>query len=120
MVLLLVFVSGLAVGVVGTRIAIRKLVQTAINQPDKLRDRIESRLARRLALTPDQRQTVHAALTHAQDRIQTLRSETQPRFNAILTDTRDDIAATLTAEQKEKFRQVRQENQQLFPGLKLD
>lgn len=120
LVLLLVFVAGLAVGVVGTRIAIRKFVQTAINQPDKLRDRIESRMSRRLALTAEQREKVHASLVQAQDRIRALRTETQPRFNTILTDARDDIAAALTPEQKEKFRQFRQENQQLFPGLKLD
>ncbi len=56
LVLALVFLAGLALGVVATRIAVRKFVQTAITQPDKLRDRIELRMSRRLALTPEQRQ----------------------------------------------------------------
>jgi len=120
LVLVLVFVAGLTVGVVATRIAIRRFVQTAITQPDKFRDRIEIRMSRRLALTPEQREKVHVALIQAQERIRTLRAETQPRFNLILTDTRDGIATVLTPEQKEKFTQFRQENQQLFPGLKLD
>lgn len=120
LVLVLVFVAGLTVGVVATRIAIRRFVQTAITQPDKFRDRIEIRMSRRLALTPEQREKIHVALIQAQERIRTLRAETQPRFNLILTDTRDGIATVLTPEQKEKFTQFRQENQQLFPGLKLD
>ena len=120
LVLALVFIAGLVLGVVATRIAVRKFVQTAITQPDKLRDRIELRMSRRLALTPEQREKVHTALRQAQERIQALRAENQPRFNLILTDTRDDIAAVLTPEQKEKFAQFRRENQQLFPGLKLD
>ena len=120
LVLALVFMAGLVLGVVATRIAVRKFVQTAITQPDKLRDRIELRMSRRLALTPEQREKVHTALRQAQERIQALRAENQPRFNLILTDTRDDIAAVLTPEQKEKFAQFRREHQQFFPGLKLD
>lgn len=120
LVLTLVFVAGLAVGVVTTRLAVRKFVLTAINQPDTLRDRLEQRLAHRLALTAAQRDTVHGALVQAQERIRALRTETQPQFTLILTDTRDSIAASLTPEQKEQFRRYREENQRLFPGLKLD
>jgi Spy/CpxP family protein refolding chaperone len=120
LVLALVFLAGLVLGVVATRIAVRKFVQTAITQPDKLRDRIELRMSRRLALTPEQREKVHATLQQTQERIQALRAETQPHFNLILTDARDEIAAVLTPEQRERFAAFRRENQQLFPGLKLD
>lgn len=119
-VLALVFVAGVAVGVVATRIVVRRFVQAALTQPEKLRDRIELQMSRRLALTPEQREKIHGALVHAQDRIHGLRAETQPRFNLILSDARDEIAAVLTPEQKEKFVQFRRENQHLFPGLKLD
>lgn len=120
LVLALVFLAGLVLGVVATRIAVRKFVQTAITQPDKLRDRIELRMSRRLALTPEQREKVHTALRQAQERIQALRAENQPRFHLILTDARDEIAAALTPEQREEFAKFRRENQQLFPGLRLD
>lgn len=120
LVLALVFITGMIVGVVATRIAVRHFVKVAIAQPDRLRDRIEQNMTRRLSLTAEQRVKVHASLVQAHERVRALRTEMQPRFTVILTETRDDIATVLTPEQREKFAQLRRENQHLFPEWKPD
>ena len=117
LVLALVFITGLIVGVVATRIAVRHFVKVAITQPDRLRDRIEQNMTRRLSLTAEQRVKVHASLVQAHERLKTLRQEVQPRFKTILDDARDEIATTLTPEQKLKFEQFREENRHIFQDL---
>lgn len=114
LVLALVFLAGAAFGVVATRVVVRQFVRVAISQPEKLRDRIERDLTRRLKLNDQQRPKVRAALVHAHERLQTLRAEFQPRFAEILDDTRGEISTVLTPEQRERFEEFRAEHRQLW------
>lgn len=107
LVLVLVFATGVAVGAVGTRLAVRQFVRTAIAHPDALRDRIERELIRRLDLSAEQQPRVRAALTRAHARVQALRAEYQPRLREILDDAGAEISATLTPEQRERFERFR-------------
>ncbi|MCX8091904.1 MAG: hypothetical protein N3I86_13395 [Verrucomicrobiae bacterium] len=107
LVLALVFLAGVAVGAVGTRLAVRHFVRTALAQPETLRDRIERDLMGRLALTEEQKPRVRAALKRAHERWQALRAEFQPRLREILDDAGDEITATLTPEQRERFEKFR-------------
>ena len=50
----LVFFAGLAVGVVGARLAVRRAVQQAIIHPEKAQSLVEHNLTRRLRLDPGQ------------------------------------------------------------------
>lgn len=105
--LALVFLAGVAVGAVGTRLAVRHFVRAALTQPETLRDRIERDLIRRLELTEEQKPKVRAALMRAHERLKALRSEFQPRLREILDDAGAEISATLTPEQRERFERFR-------------
>ena len=112
--LFLVFFAGFAGGVAVTRGVVRHIVQQAVNNPDRFRDRIEARLASGLRLRPDQRAKVHEIFLHTHEDMKSLRGEFQPRFAAILDRAQSDIAATLTPEQREPFEKFKQENRHLW------
>ena len=97
--LLLVFITGVAVGVAGTRLAVRR----AVGNPQFLRERIERELVVQLKLSPEQRPKVHQALLDSQNQINQLRRDFQPRFLEILENTKKEIAATLSPGQREKL-----------------
>ncbi|MGC3960242.1 MAG: hypothetical protein QM813_20640 [Verrucomicrobiota bacterium] len=120
LILALVFIAGLVAGVVATRIAVRHFVKVAITQPERLRDRIEQNLTRRLRLNDEQREKVHEALVQTHERLKILRQEVQPRFRSIVDNTEQEIAATLTPEQKAKFDQFREENRHFLQDAKLN
>lgn len=114
LVLALVFLAGVVFGVVATRIAVRHFVRVVITHPDRLRERIERDLTRRLKLNDQQRPKVHAALVRAHERLQALRAEFQPRFAEILDAARTEISAELTPEQRARFEKFREENRRLW------
>lgn len=101
--LALVFLAGVVVGAVGTRLAVRHYVRTVLAQPETLRERIERELIRRLDLSEEQKPKVHAALIRAHERLKVLRGEFQPRLREILDAAAAEISATLTPEQRERF-----------------
>ena len=117
LVILLVFVAGFAAGVVVTRAVVRRTVQTALTNPDRVRDLIERRLAARMKLETAQREKVHAALAESQRELRELRQEVAPRFRGILSNTEAQIAVVLTPEQRERFAKFKEENQRLWQVL---
>jgi hypothetical protein len=108
--LLLVFVAGFAGGIVATRVAVRHLVQRALSNPTLIRVQVERRLALKLRLDAGQRAKVDGILANTQAEIKSLRSEFQPRFLQILGDTRTQILAALTPEQRARFEKLQREN----------
>ncbi|MEY4387404.1 MAG: hypothetical protein RLY20_2687 [Verrucomicrobiota bacterium] len=114
LVIALVFVAGFAAGVVVTRGVTRRFVQTAVNNPDRVRDLIERRMTARLRLDAEQRTKVHGILVESQMQLRELRGEFAPRFEQILTNAAQQISATLTEEQRVRFEQFRAENRQLW------
>lgn len=117
LVILLVFVAGFIGGVVGTRVVVRRTVQTALTNPDRVRELIERRLAARMKLDAAQREKVHTALAESQRELRDLRQEFAPRFRGILSNTEGQIALALTPEQRERFAQFKEENQRLWQVL---
>ncbi len=117
LVILLVFVAGFAAGVVVTRAVVRRTVQTALTNPDRVRELIERRLAARMKLETAQREKVHAALAESQRELRELRQEVAPRFRGILSNTEAQIAVVLTPEQRERFAKFKEENQRLWQVL---
>lgn len=105
--LVAVFLAGLLIGVVGTRMAIRQTVRTALNQPDRIWARFERRLASDLDLTPEQRVKAEEIFATARQDLVKLRSEVRPRYRQILEKAQDDLAVLLTPEQREKMERVR-------------
>ena len=109
-----VFFAGVVVGVVGTRIAVRKILQRVAANPDLMRARIERDLASNLKLTPEQRAQAHDILVNSQNKIRELRSEFQPRFLEILNDAESQISEKLTPEQREKLQQFLKEKRKIW------
>ena len=111
----LVFLAGVAAGVVGTRIAIRHWMNSAIQRPEKVQMLLERNLRWRLHLDARQRVEVHRILTDARVQLRDLRQEYRPQFVAIVTNTEAQISAILTPEQEARFEKMQQENRQFFP-----
>ena len=112
--LLLFFVSGVCVGVVGTRLAVRHFVRQAIARPDFLRQKIEANLTRRLGLNAGQQAKLQEILVQAQKNFKDLRAEYQPRNLAIFAGAQTSVAAILTPEQREKFEKIQAESKELW------
>ncbi|HLX96099.1 MAG TPA: hypothetical protein VKU37_10185 [Verrucomicrobiae bacterium] len=107
----LVFMAGVAAGVVGTRLVIRHWVNTAIQRPENFQLLLERNLRWRLQLDPRQRVKVHRILTDARVQLRDLRQEYRPQVVAVLTNTEAQISAVLTPEQQARFERMQQENQ---------
>ena len=113
--LALVFLAGAAAGVVGTRMAIRQWVNTAIQRPQNFQLLLERNLRGRLRLDAQQRVEVHRILTDTRVRLRDLRLVYRPRVVAVLTNTEAQISALLTPEQEARFEQMQRENRRFFP-----
>ena len=113
--LALVFLAGVAAGVVGTRIAIRHWVNTAIQRPQNFQMLLERNLRWQLHLDARQRVEVHRILTDTRVQLRDLRQEYRPQVVAILTNTEAQISAILTPEQEARFEKMQQENRRFFP-----
>ena len=112
--LALVFLAGVAAGVVGTRVAIRHWVNSAIQRPERVQMLLERNLRWRLRLDARQRVQVHRILTDARGQLRDLRQEYRPQFVAIVTNTEAQISAILTPEQQARFERMQQENRRFL------
>lgn len=112
----LVFLAGVAAGVVGTRVAIRHWVNTAIQRPENFQILLERKLRWQLHLDPRQRVEVHRILTDTRVQLRDLRKEYRPQVVAVFTNTEAQISALLTPEQEAQFERMQQENRRFFPA----
>ena len=112
--LLLVFFAGIAVGVIGTRVAIRQMMHRFTHDPSAIRDRIEKELSDDLRLSPEQRKQVHEIMVQSHEQMKQLRAEFQPRFMEVTGKAEKEIAAVLTPEQQVKYKKLLQDRKQLW------
>lgn len=110
----LIFAAGVAVGVVGTRVATRRFVQRALANPELMRLRIERELVMKLRLDAQQRKEVHDILLDSHERLRNLRQQFQPEFVSIMQDTRQKISDVLTPEQRERFEKLQEQTRHLW------
>jgi hypothetical protein len=112
--LLLVFVAGMVVGVVGTRIVVRRVATALMTDPQLARDlaqrRILIQLTRRLNLLPEQRMRVRQILDEMQGQLKMVNQEAQPRRVQAITNAETQIDLVLTTEQKLEFRRLKEEH----------
>ena len=117
--LLLVFVAGMFVGVVGTRMVVRRVASAMIANPQLARDMVQRRivlqLTRRLNLRPEQRAQVREILSEMQGQLKMINQETQPRRVQAITNAEAQIDLVLTTEQKLEFGRLKEE----YPALLL-
>lgn len=114
----LVFLAGVAAGVVGTRFVVRRAVGEAIAHPETVQPRIERNLALRLRLDDDQRAKFHAILSDTHEQLQGLRKEYRPQVILVLSNANNQIAALLTPEQLARFEKWKEQNRPLLEGFK--
>lgn len=113
--LALVFFAGVAVGVVGTRVVVRRVVQQAIAHPERVRSLMERNLTRKLRLDGEQQVKLHGILADAQGQLSGLRKEFQPQAAAVLHGADEKIAALLTPEQSARYEKFKEKN---WPALR--
>ena len=117
MLLALVFLAGLAVGVVGTRSATRRVIQQAIAHPERVQATVERDLTRKLRLDAGQQARLHDILTDTRGRLRGLRQEYQPRAAAALIEADEKLTALLTPEQQARYQKFKLENRPLWQSL---
>jgi len=116
--LVLVFLAGLAVGVVGTRIAVRRIIQQAIVHPERVQTLLERDLTRKLHLDNHQQVQLHGILTDARSQLGKLRQEYQPQAGAIFLNADQSLAALLTPDQQVRYEKFKQANRPLWRTLR--
>ena len=98
----MLFLTGVVTGVMGTRIVYRNMLANALERPSILSERVAASLGK-LSLSPEQDQKIAQILTESREQSQNLREEFRPRFWTILTETRRKIDGELTPEQRSQF-----------------
>ena len=99
------FLTGVATGVMGTRIIYRNMLANALERPSIISERFEASLSN-LSLSPEQDQKIVQILTESREQIQNLREQFRPRFWTVLTESRRKIDSELTPEQRSQFRRA--------------
>ena len=106
----LIFLAGVVAGVVGTRIAIRHWVRSAIQRPQMVQTLVERRLKWQLRLDANQQAQVHQILTDARGRLRGLRQEYRPQVVLIVSNADEEISALLTSAQQKRFEKMKRED----------
>ena len=97
------FITGVITGVMGTRIVYRNMLANALERPSILSKRVEASLGN-LSLSSEQDIKIAQILTESREQNQNLRKQFRPQFWTILTETRRKIDSELTPEQRSQFR----------------
>jgi hypothetical protein len=108
--LVLVFMAGLVVGVVGTRIAVRHFVQRALLQPERAQLFVERDLSWKLSLDKTQRVKLHEILSDSRVQLREVRQQIQPQTAQIFSNANAQITAMLTPEQQTAYDRFKSSN----------
>ncbi len=105
-ILLLVFVSGLLVGLALERTLFAETVTADERDPDR-RDRRRGLIVERVDLEPPQRESVDSIIRDFRDRYRSIQGEMreryEPRTRALVDSTRSAIMEVLTPEQAARY-----------------
>jgi Spy/CpxP family protein refolding chaperone len=114
----LVFLAGVAVGVVGTRIVVRQVMGEVIAHPETVPSRIERNLAFRLRLDSGQRAKLYEIMSGTHEQLKDLRQEYRPQVILVLSNANNQITALLTPEQLARFEKWKKKNHPLLEAIK--
>jgi hypothetical protein len=99
------------------------MVANAVAHPQQARSRVEQNIEQnldgKLNLDAGQRAQVRQILRDSQAKLRVVREEFQPKFNAVILDTRTNISALLRPEQEKRFEQFLTDNRQFLPLREL-
>lgn len=100
-----IFLSGIAVGVGGTLMVVRNRVLHALHHPGDMPSRIADRMQRALSLDDEQTQRVEEIVRQRQARLQDIRREFQPLAEAELDRFEQDVADILNDAQRRQWQE---------------
>lgn len=111
--LLVVFASGVVVGVVGDRY-LRGTGRTvkATRSPEEYRRAYVEEMNRRLKLTPEQLEGLNRILDETREQFRQLREKQRPEIKALQDAQTARINALLTPEQQEEYARMRKEREE--------
>ena len=115
--LALVFTAGAVAGVVGTRIAVRRLMREAILHPERVQAVIERDLDRQLRLDNEQQVQLHQILLDAHGQLRDLRLQYRPQLVGIMSNANHQITVILTLDQRQKFEDLKKKEHPLFQAI---
>jgi Spy/CpxP family protein refolding chaperone len=118
--LTLVFLTGLIVGVVGTRVVVRHVMRNAILHPENVQTILERNLTRKLQLDNEQQIKLHEILSDARGQLRDLRRQYRPQLVTIISNANEQITAILTPEQQDEFESVKVRNHPLLQAAELN
>lgn len=105
-----VLISGLAGGVIGTRLTYARIHRH--NTPQTWNESVMRALQHRLRLTPEQTQKVQARMDARVDELTALREETVAKANGIIEQLVADVDREITPEQKVEFEKLKKQREQ--------
>ncbi len=102
---LLIFVLGIAIGALGMYAARGRVFGAHPDSHGRAdgRARLEERLNRELSLTPEQRKQLDAILIDLQSRYDAIHKQYTPQIDEVRQHGRDQVRAILTPEQRAKY-----------------
>ena len=112
--LTLVFVAGVAVGIVGTRVFVRQVVQAAIVHPERAQMTVERNFTWRLQLDTDQQTKLHSIMADTRKQLAVLRRQYQPQVTNVLRDADQKISALLDPGQQARYDKIKDK---VWPAL---
>jgi hypothetical protein len=106
--LLVLFLSGVLIGTVGTRMYVRhKISRMYTKERPVIRDLFFRRLTRQLDLSEEQRQEIERIASHAAEEFHTLRRQHRGEAEAILDEAVSEMRQYLSPEQQEQMERIR-------------
>jgi hypothetical protein len=102
---LVILVSGIVIGSVGTLVTIKRGMMRAVQHPEQIPERTARRLAARYDLSDEQQAQVQAILRERLQRMAQIRRRLRPHIDAELDRLREDMAEVLTDEQQAQWRE---------------
>jgi hypothetical protein len=115
--LVLVFFAGIVIGVVGTRMVVRRVVQQAVLHPERAQVIVERNIARRLRLDGGQRMKLHQVLSEAHAQLIDMRRQFQPQVAVVVSNAEQQIEVILTPQQQVRFETLMEENRPLLRAI---
>ncbi|MFZ5926569.1 MAG: hypothetical protein ACOYX1_03880 [Acidobacteriota bacterium] len=112
--LLIVFSSGVVVGVVGDRYfgGAQKAAHKAPRTPEDYRRAYVEEMNKRLRLSPDQLRQLNQILDETREQFRQLREKQRPEVRALQEAQTEKINAILSPEQREEYARMRKEREE--------
>jgi|DewCreStandDraft_4_1066084.scaffolds.fasta_scaffold96242_3 hypothetical protein len=112
--LLIVFASGVVVGVVGDRYFTgrQQMAQKTPRTPEEYRRAYVEEMTRRLKLTPEQLEKLNVILDETREQFRQLREKQRPEFRALQEAQTEKINAILDDQQREEYARMRKEREE--------